>query len=40
MADIPIRWKKITQGLSRSKKCADWRNPTLEELRKTSRLSR
>jgi hypothetical protein len=34
MADIPIRWKKITRGLSRSKKYDDCRNPTLEALRK------
>jgi hypothetical protein len=34
MADITIRWKKITLGRSRSKKYADCRNPTLEELRK------
>jgi hypothetical protein len=34
MADIPIWWKKITRGPSRSKKYDDCRNPSLEELRK------
>ena len=34
MADIPIPWKKITRGLPKSKRYADDRIPTLEELKK------
>jgi hypothetical protein len=34
MADMPIQWKKITRGLPKSKKYADDRIPTLEEIKK------
>ena len=33
MADISISWKKITRGLTRGKKLADDRIPTLPELK-------
>jgi hypothetical protein len=33
MADIEIRWKKITRGFPRSRKFADDRAPTIDELR-------
>jgi hypothetical protein len=32
MADIPISWKKISRGIPRSRKYADDRTPTLEEI--------
>ena len=32
MSDIPIQWKKITRGLPKSRKYADDRAPTLEEI--------
>jgi hypothetical protein len=35
MADIEIKWKKITRGLPRARKFADDRAPTIEELRAT-----
>jgi hypothetical protein len=34
MSDISINWKKITRGLSREKRYASDRIPTLEEIRK------
>ena len=34
MADVFISWKKITRGLSRVKRYADDRVPTVEEIRK------
>jgi len=34
MSDISINWKKITRGLSRGKRYASDRIPTLEEIRK------
>jgi hypothetical protein len=34
MSDISINWKKITRGLSRGKRYANDRIPTLEEVRK------
>ena len=34
MWDISINWKKITRGLSRGKRYANDRIPTLEEVRK------
>jgi hypothetical protein len=34
MADVFISWKKITRGLSRVKRYADDRIPTLEEIKK------
>jgi len=34
MADISIPWKKITRGLSRGKRYANDRIPTLQEVRK------
>jgi len=34
MADISIPWKKITRGLPKSKRYADDRIPTIEEIRK------
>jgi hypothetical protein len=34
MADIPITWKKITRGLPKTKRYADDRAPTLEEIQK------
>ena len=34
MADVSIPWKKITRGLSRVKRYADDRVPTVEEIRK------
>jgi integrase len=34
MADIPIAWKKITRGLPRGRRYANYRIPTLEEIRK------
>jgi integrase len=34
MADIDIAWKKITQGLPKTKRYADDRAPTLEEIRR------
>jgi hypothetical protein len=32
MSDIPIQWKKITRGLPKSRKYADDRAPTIEEI--------
>jgi integrase len=32
MTDIPIQWKKITRGLPKSRKFADDRAPTIEEI--------
>ena len=32
MADIPIQWKKITRGLPKSRKYADDRAPTINEI--------
>jgi hypothetical protein len=32
MSDIPIQWKKITRGLPKTRKYADDRAPTIEEL--------
>jgi hypothetical protein len=40
MSDLSINWKKITRGLSRGKRYANDRIPTLEEVRKNSRISR
>jgi hypothetical protein len=34
MVDLPIAWKKITRGLSRGRRYADDRIPTIEELTK------
>ena len=34
MSDLSINWKKITRGLSRGKRYANDRIPTLEEVRK------
>ncbi len=34
MADIDISWKKITRGLPKTKRYADDRAPTLEEIQK------
>jgi hypothetical protein len=34
MTDIPIAWKKITRGLPKSRRFADDRAPTLEEIQK------
>ncbi|MGH9911771.1 MAG: hypothetical protein ACRD4W_04955, partial [Nitrososphaeraceae archaeon] len=34
MSDIPIAWKKITRGLPKSRRFADDRAPTLEEIQK------
>jgi integrase len=34
MNDIPVPWKKISKGLLRTRKYADDRAPTLEEIRK------
>jgi hypothetical protein len=34
MADIPIPWKKLTQGLPRARNYADDRIPSLEEIKK------
>jgi integrase len=34
MADISISWKKISRGIPRSRKFADDRSPTLEEIQK------
>jgi intergrase/recombinase len=34
MADVSIPWKKITRGLSRVKRYADDRVPTIEEIKK------
>jgi hypothetical protein len=34
MADIPMPWKKLTQGLPRARNYADDRIPSLEEIRK------
>ncbi len=32
MTDIPIQWKKITRGLPKTRKYADDRAPTIEEI--------
>ena len=32
MSEIPIHWKKITRGLPKSRKYADDRAPTIEEI--------
>ena len=32
MADVPIQWKKITRGLPKSRKYADDRAPTINEI--------
>ena len=32
MSDIPIQWKKITRGFPKSRKYADDRAPTIEEI--------
>lgn len=34
MGDVPVAWKKITRGLPRSRRFADDRAPTLEEIQK------
>ena len=34
MADLPIVWKKITRGLSKGRRYADDRIPTIEEIKK------
>ena len=34
MSDIDISWKKITRGLPKTKRYADDRAPTLEEIQK------
>lgn len=34
MADMPIKWKKITRGLPKGKKYANERIPTVEEIKK------
>jgi integrase len=34
MSDIPIQWKKITRGLPKTRKYADDRAPTLEEIQR------
>jgi hypothetical protein len=34
MSDISINWKKVTRGISRGKRYANDRIPTLEEIRK------
>jgi len=34
VTDITIQWKKITRGLSKGKRYADDRAPTLEEFHK------
>jgi hypothetical protein len=34
MADLPIAWKKITRGLSKGRRYADDRIPTIEEIKK------
>ena len=34
MADLPVAWKKITRGLPRGRRYADYRIPTIEELTK------
>lgn len=36
MSDIPIQWKKITRGLPKTRRYADDRAPTLEEIIKIS----
>ena len=32
MSEIPIHWKKITRGFPKSRKYADDRAPTIEEI--------
>jgi hypothetical protein len=34
MTDIPISWKKITRGLPKSRRHADDRAPTIDEIQK------
>jgi hypothetical protein len=34
MSDIPIAWKKISRGLPKTRRYADDRAPTIEEIRK------
>ena len=34
MSDIPIQWKKITRGLPKTRKYANDRAPTLEEIQR------
>ena len=35
MADVHVPWAKIARGLSRAKRFADDRAPTLQEIRRT-----
>jgi hypothetical protein len=34
MADVPVAWRKITRGLPKSRRFADDRAPTLEEIQR------
>src|SRR6266702_6197267 len=34
MSDIPVPWKKIARGLPKTRRFADDRAPTIEEIRK------
>ncbi len=36
MTDIDIKWKKITRGLPKTRRYADDRAPTIEEIQKIS----
>jgi hypothetical protein len=36
MSDIPISWKKISRGLPKTRRYADDRAPTIEEIQKIS----
>jgi hypothetical protein len=40
MANLPVAWKKITRGLTRGRRYADDRIPTIEDLEQsTARIS-
>jgi hypothetical protein len=36
MSDLPVSWKKISRGLPKTRRYADDRAPTIEEIRKIS----
>jgi hypothetical protein len=36
ISDIPVSWKKISRGLPKTRRYADDRAPTIEEIQKIS----
>jgi hypothetical protein len=39
MSDIPVSWRKISRGLPKTRRYADDRAPTIEEIQKISEYS-